>query len=105
MILILLTFNDPFLVKVVTLDEASRQQQVNDGCFASLNDVPTSAITLTVPALLQANSIYCIVPGKNKATAVCHTLSNQVSEEYPSTALKTHINATLYLDNDSAEKL
>jgi glucosamine-6-phosphate deaminase len=98
-------FSDPLLVKVVTLDQASRQQQVHDGCFAELNAVPTSAITLTVPALLQANSIYCIVPGKNKATAVYETLHNDENERFPSTSLKKHADATLYLDNDSAEKL
>jgi glucosamine-6-phosphate deaminase len=98
-------FDDPLMVKVVTLDEASRQQQVHDGCFAALHAVPTSAITLTVPALLQANSIYCIVPGKNKAVAVYQTLHSQVDESYPSTSLKNHPDATLYLDNESASKL
>lgn len=98
-------FNDPLMVKVVTLDEASRRQQVHDGCFAGLDDVPTSAITLTVPALLQADTIYCVVPGKNKAKAVYHTLIDAISERYPSTALRKHPNATLYLDKDSASKL
>lgn len=98
-------FKDPVLVKVVTLDRASRQQQVHDGCFAQLEDVPTSAITLTVPALLQADSIFCIVPGKHKAMAVYQTLNSEVSEEYPSTILKQHPDATLYLDRDSAAKL
>lgn len=98
-------FNDPYLVKVVTLDEASRLQQVHDGCFAELHDVPTSAITLTVPALLRGNSIYCIVPGKNKAQAVRHTINSDVSSQYPSSSLKNHNNATLYLDSDSAINL
>jgi len=98
-------FHDPLIVKVVTLDEASRQQQVHDGCFAQLGDVPASAITLTVPALLRANAVYCVVPGKNKATAVYHTLNDEIDERYPSTALKTHPNATLYLDKDSASRL
>ncbi|MCW3106693.1 MAG: glucosamine-6-phosphate deaminase [Segetibacter sp.] len=97
-------FNDPVLVKVVELDLASRQQQVHDGCFAKIDDVPVSAITLTVPALLKGNSIYCIVPGKNKAMAVLHTLNNEVSETYPSTSLKRHMNAVLYLDRESAAK-
>lgn len=98
-------FNDPLMVKVVTLDQVSRQQQVHDDCFATIEDVPTSAITLTIPALLKANSIYCMVPGNNKANAVYHTLNNEVQETYPSTSLKRHINATLYLDIDSAAKL
>jgi glucosamine-6-phosphate deaminase len=98
-------FNDPFLVKVVTLDEASRQQQVHDDCFQSLEQVPTTAITLTVPALLQADSIYCMVPGSKKAAAVFHTVNGEVSEMYPSTFLKEHVNAKLYLDEDSAAQL
>lgn len=98
-------FNDPLLVKVVELDEASRQQQVHDQCFKVLNDVPRTAITLTVPALLQGSFLFCIVPGINKADAVNYTINEKVQERYPSTALKQHHNATLYLDNDSASKL
>jgi glucosamine-6-phosphate deaminase len=98
-------FNDPVLVKVVTLDLASRQQQVHDGCFARIEDVPTSAITLTVPALMKADGIFCIVPGKNKAAAVFHTLNSEVNENYPATILKEHANAILYLDKESATKL
>jgi glucosamine-6-phosphate deaminase len=98
-------FNDPLLVKVVTLDEASRVQQVHDECFETLEDVPTMAITRTVPALLLAESIYCMVPGSTKATAVRNTIHSDVTEMYPSTSLKQHVNATLYLDKDSAAKL
>jgi glucosamine-6-phosphate deaminase len=98
-------FADPATVKPVELDDACRRQQVHDGCFAALHEVPTSAITLTVPALLQANSIYCIVPGKNKAVAVYQTLRSEVDESYPSTSLKNHADATLYIDNESASKL
>jgi len=98
-------FNDPLMVKIVSLDEMSRQQQVNDGCFATLDEVPASAITLTVPALLQAHYIYCIVPGNNKAMAVFHTINGEVDEKYPSTSLKKHNNAILYLDKESAAKL
>jgi glucosamine-6-phosphate deaminase len=98
-------FNDPLLVKVVTLDEVSRHQQVHDGCFPELEAVPTSAITLTVPALLKADSIFCMVPGRNKAVAVYQTIHNEENEKFPSTSLKKHPEATLYLDKDSAGKL
>jgi glucosamine-6-phosphate deaminase len=98
-------FDDPLLVKLVTLDDISRQQQVNDDCFEVMSEVPSSAISLTVPALLQADFIYCIVPGKNKAMAVFHTIDSEVTEEYPSTILKKHPNAILYLDKESAAKL
>ena len=95
-------FNDPFLVKVVTLEQASREQQVHDGCFSALNLVPTTAITLTVPALINAKAIYCIVPGPNKATAVYQTIHQDESELYPATSLKKHPAAKLYVDQDSA---
>lgn len=98
-------FNDPVMVKIVDLDEISRQQQVNDGCFPDIKTVPVSAVTLTVPVLLRATSIYCIVPGIKKAEAVYHTLYDEVSEKYPSTSLRKHPNATLYLDKESAAKL
>jgi glucosamine-6-phosphate deaminase len=98
-------FNDPLKVKIVNLDQASRQQQVNDGCFANIDEVPVSAITLTVPALLDATNIFCIVPGNNKAQAVYHTLKDEVNDKYPSTFLRNHKNAILYLDKESASKL
>lgn len=98
-------FHDPLLVKEVNLDEASRQQQVHDDCFPSIDEVPVSAITLTVPALLEAKNIFCVVPGKNKAQAVYHTLNEEVNEKYPATILRNHENAVLYLDADSASKL
>jgi glucosamine-6-phosphate deaminase len=95
-------FNDPELVKVVELDSACRQQQVNDGCFAAIADVPTHALTLTVPALLQARFIYCVVPGKAKAQAVFNTLNKPVETAYPSTILRNHKKAILFLDRDSS---
>lgn len=98
-------FNDPLLVKPVLLDEASRLQQVHDGCFSTLSDVPERAVTLTVPALLKAGYIFCMVPGANKALAVYHTVNDHISEQYPSTSLREHPDAVLYLDRDSASKL
>lgn len=98
-------FNDPLLVKEVTLDDVSRQQQVHDGCFTEFDLVPDTAITVTVPALLQAKNIYCIVPGLNKSQAVYYTINNDISEEVPSTVLRKHENVTLYLDEESASKL
>lgn len=98
-------FNDPELVKVVQLDLACRQQQVNDGCFESLAHVPEYAMTLTVPALMKGAYLFCIVPGVNKAMAIQHTLTQPVSELYPSTILKTHDNAILFVDKDSYSKI
>ncbi|CAL1517697.1 glucosamine-6-phosphate deaminase [Chitinophaga sp. MM2321] len=98
-------FNDPLLVKVVELDEACRRQQVNDGCFATLEAVPVHAVTLTVPALMKAAFIYCMVPGEKKAAAVYHTLHDAIQEKYPSTILRTHAAAVLFIDEDSAAQL
>ncbi|OOQ59901.1 glucosamine-6-phosphate deaminase [Mucilaginibacter pedocola] len=94
-------FKDSQLVKIVELDTACRRQQVNDGCFATLADVPQYALTLTVPALIAAPYIFCMVPGKNKARAIAHTLSTPVTELYPSTILRQHPNAVLFTDADS----
>lgn len=98
-------FNDQLRVKIVDLDIGSRQQQVDDGCFESLGEVPSSAITLTIPVLLQAKYIYCIVPGISKAEAVCHTLYGEINEKHPSTILRMHPNTVLYLDINSSGKI
>lgn len=98
-------FNDPLAVKVIKLSEASRHQQVHDECFASIDEVPSAAITLTIPALVRPNFVYCMVPGATKARAVYHTLHGEIGERCPSTILRKHSNATLYLDKDSASEL
>jgi glucosamine-6-phosphate deaminase len=98
-------FNDPAAVKIVLLDNPCRQQQVNDGCFPTLDAVPTHAITLTVPALLNCNYIFCMVPGELKAQAVYHTFSSPVSEQYPSTALRLHTRVQMFVDKASAALL
>ena len=98
-------FNDKFAVKPVKLDEVCRQQQVNDGCFASIDKVPTHAITLTVPTLVKAPYLFCVVPAKTKANAVYQTINGEIGEHCPATVLRTQENAILYLDSDSASKL
>jgi glucosamine-6-phosphate deaminase len=98
-------FEDKYIVKVVELDEVCRQQQVNDGCFATLDEVPKEALTLTIPALLNATYINCVVPGPTKAEAVNHTLNSEISTENPATILRTHTNAVLFLDKDSSKLL
>ncbi|GEP96578.1 6-phosphogluconolactonase [Chitinophaga cymbidii] len=95
-------FNDAALVRIIDLDEPCKQQQVHDGCFPSVADVPSWAYTLTIPALLRSTYIFCMVPGKNKAQAIKHTLTEAVTAKYPSTALRNHRNAVLFLDKDSA---
>ncbi len=96
-------FNDPLSIKIIDLDLISRQQQVHDGCFSELRMVPEKAATLTIPTLLSATQIFCVVPGKTKAKAVFNTLNQSIQEQYPSTILRRHSSAELFLDSDSSE--
>ncbi len=98
-------FNDPKAVKTVLLDEICRNQQVNDGCFAVIGDVPRYAITLTVPALFAGTHLFCIVPAATKAKAVKATLCGEIGEACPATVLRKHDNAVLYLEADSSALL
>ena len=98
-------FNDKRTVKPVKLDEKCRQQQVNDGCFESLDKVPTHAITLTVPTLVRAPYLFCIVPAPTKANAVRETLNGSIDEHCPASILRKHDNTKLYLDNESSKLL
>ncbi|MET0422734.1 MAG: glucosamine-6-phosphate deaminase [Actinoplanes sp.] len=98
-------FADPAAVKVVQLDQACRQQQVDDECFATLDEVPHRAITLTVPRLLAADRLFCVAPGPRKAEAVRRTLHDPISEACPATALRRHPDCTLFLDAESAALL
>jgi len=98
-------FKDTELVKEVILDEVCRQQQVNDGCFGALNQVPISAYTLTIPALMGGNHLFCVVPGLSKKEAVYQTLNYpEVSTKWPSTILREHASCQFYFDNDSYNK-
>lgn len=98
-------FNDTELVKVVSLDDVCRNQQVNDGCFEKIDDVPRYALTLTVPALMNAKYNFCVVPAPTKAWAVNRTITGEISEECPATILRRKDNAIMYCDADSASML
>ena len=98
-------FDDPVWVKVIELAEASRRQQVGEGHFGTLEDVPTRAITLTIPALLAAKSVLCLVPEARKAKAVRACLTEPISEDRPGSILRRVNHAQLYLDQDSAARL
>lgn len=93
--------HDPLAVKVVKLDQMCREQQVLDGCFATLDAVPTRAITLTVPTLLAGDKLFCCVPGRHKSAAVKAMMESPISGDCPATALRTHAQCTLYLDPES----
>ena len=98
-------FEDPELVKIVPLDDVCRQQQVNDGCFSSLEEVPTHAMTLTIPALTRAKHMICTVPAATKAWAVEQTVNAEISEAIPATIMRRHADAILFCDPQSAQAL
>ena len=98
-------FGDPRLVKVVALEPESRQQQVGEGHFARVDDVPTHAISVTIPGLLGAANVLAIVPEARKATPVRNALYGPISTACPASVLRRQSNATLYLDADSAALL
>ena len=107
-----IAFNDPpadFNTRdayiIVNLDEQCRLQQVNEGWFKSLEDVPAQAVSMTPWQIMQCRTIISCVPHKVKAVAVRNTLINSLTEIVPSTMLKQHSDFHLYLDNNSASEI
>ncbi|PWT90999.1 MAG: glucosamine-6-phosphate deaminase [Blastocatellia bacterium] len=98
-------FNDPEAVKVVQLDEVCRKQQVNDGAFASLDEVPHDALSLTIPTLMARPKLFAIAPGPAKRNAIKATLEGSIDTSCPASILRTHKDAHLFIDKDSAEFL
>ena len=98
-------FDDPLDVKQVTLDLLCRQQQVSEGAFSSVAEMPERAITITVPALFRVPELILSTPGPRKARIVKRTLYDPISTACPATILRRHPSATLYLDRDSAGEL
>ncbi len=96
-------FNDPVWVKEVELDHACRMQQLGEGWFPTLDDVPEKAVTLTIPAIMSSRVISCVVPGSRKARAVNDTLNGEISEACPASVLRRHFDATLFLDTGSSD--
>jgi glucosamine-6-phosphate deaminase len=94
-------FADPEDVKIVELDDICRQQQVNDGCFATIAAVPERAVTLTIPRLLRADRLFCVVPGAHKRDAVGRTLHGPITTGCPASVLRQHQDCILYLDAES----
>ena len=97
--------NDPHLVKLVELDEASRRQQMGEGWFATLDEVPTHALSLTITAIMRCKTISCVVPDNRKADAVHNTLYGPISTTCPASILRKHPETILFLDTQSASKL
>ncbi|MGA2267020.1 MAG: glucosamine-6-phosphate deaminase [Bryobacteraceae bacterium] len=98
-------FADPLAVRPVTLDERCRRQQVGEGHFPDLASVPQQAVTLTCPTLVSASYIICCVPDQRKAEAVKNALEGPVTPACPASIVRTHAQACLYLDRDSASLL
>ena len=98
-------FADPRVVREILLDDASRRQQVDEGLFATLADVPTGALTLTVPALVAARTKICTVLGAHKADAVARALHGEVSEDCPASILSTLPDVSWFVDRDAASRL
>ena len=98
-------FDDKMVVKPVKLDEVCRNQQVNDGCFETIEEVPQYAITLTIPTLISAKYNFCVVPAKTKAVAVKNTVEGEISEACPASILRNKDYAIMYCDADSSALL
>ncbi|MGA9720169.1 MAG: glucosamine-6-phosphate deaminase [Acidobacteriaceae bacterium] len=98
-------FNDPAAMKVVTLDAECRQQQVAEGWFPTVEDVPLQALTLTIPTILNVRKLIVSIPGRRKAQSVRRALLDPISTACPATILRSHPDVTLYLDQESAAEL
>ncbi|SHF64819.1 glucosamine-6-phosphate deaminase [Mariniphaga anaerophila] len=98
-------FNDPKLVKIVELDDACRKQQLGEGWFPTFDDVPTHALSLTIPQIMSCKAISCVVPDERKAEAVYNTLNAEISTACPATILRKHPETILFLDKGAASKL
>lgn len=98
-------FADPEAVKVVQLDGVCRQQQVNDGAFQKLDDVPKNALSLTIPTLMARPKLFAIAPGPAKRQAIKKAVEGPLSTSCPASILRTHADAHLFIDIDSAQLL
>jgi glucosamine-6-phosphate deaminase len=94
-------FNDPMVIKMVKLDKLCRTQQVNEGCFTNLDEVPKKALTLTIPVIMSATSLFCVVPGSGKREAVYKTLYGPVDTSCPASVLQTHPDCKFYFDEEA----
>ena len=98
-------FNDPRLIKVVELDDVCRRQQLGEGWFPTLEDVPKEAVSLTIPAIMRCRTVSCVVPDERKAHAIYNTLYGEISTACPASILRRHPDAMLFLDRAAAAKI
>jgi glucosamine-6-phosphate deaminase len=98
-------FQDPQVVKLVKLENKTRQQQVNGGYFADLAAVPSYAYTLTIPAICAAKQIFCLAGGSHKTEVVRQTLAKAIAPNFPATILRTLPHATLFCDREARHEV
>lgn len=98
-------FNDTKLVKLVELDEPCRNQQLGEGWFPTIDDVPKMALTLTIPAIMNSRAISCVVPDERKSEAVYNALYGPVTTDCPASVLRKHNEIRMFLDVESASRL
>lgn len=98
-------FQDPCVMRRVTLDKTCRRQQVGEGHFDTIEDVPREALTVSCSGLLRASAWISCVPERRKAVAVHRALTGEISTECPASIVRTHPNARVYLDPDSSSLL
>ena len=98
-------FQDPAMLKRVTLDDPCRRQQAGEGHFPTPADVPRDAVTITCPGLFRAEAWVCCVPERRKAEAVRNALEGPIATACPASIVRTHPNATIYLDAESSSLL
>ena len=89
----------------MTLDRRCREQQVGEGWFRTIDEVPTEAITMCVKEIMKSKHIVSAVPHEVKAEAIYNTITGRISQDVPATILKTHPDWNLFIDKDSASKL
>lgn len=98
-------FNDKKFVKMVDIDDISKNQQANGAGFDKAQNVPPIAMTITIPGLMAAKYTYCVVPTKVKAQAAFNSLNGDITEKFPASILRRQDNAVLYLERESASLL
>ena len=98
-------FQDKKYIKIVELEQRCRMQQVHDGCFPDIDSVPTHAFTVTIPAMMAARHLFCMVPGKLKAHAVRQALTGAIETACPASILRQHEHIQMYIDRDCASEL
>ena len=98
-------FDDPAYLRIVKMDDACRKQQVGEGWFETMKEVPEKAATLTITAIMDCKTLCCTVPDERKSEAVYKTLTGEINNSCPASVMRKHDHAVLFLDRFAAMKL